>query len=302
MISLHMTGSVGQACRNVPNDVCLIKALLNAFARKQTKTVLPMNDKVDAAFLTLLEDFQKSVVKMARPDSKVTANAGTFKKLVEQLKLGFTTTSITPPTKGVLTWNAEGNEGGDYHSRILHVPSANSGLTIGRGYDLGGKTAGIIESELLRAGLAQPLAQKLALASRKRGKVAERFVIDNDLLDLEIAPSVQLALFKIAYAFQESEVFRLSKKGDTVAQYGAVDWPALPGKLLELVVDLKFRGDYTPNSRTFLQKELAQGNIAAVKTIMASRTLWPNVPVERFNARAKFAASIPLPAVAGVNP
>jgi hypothetical protein len=38
--------------------------------------------------------------------------------------------------KGQATYNSEGNEGGKYHSRKAHHPTAASGVTIGRGYDL----------------------------------------------------------------------------------------------------------------------------------------------------------------------
>ncbi|MEX0729512.1 MAG: hypothetical protein WED00_03675 [Aquisalimonadaceae bacterium] len=42
------------------------------------------------------------------------------------------------PQKGLLTFEAEGTEGGRFHSRHLHVPSGMSGLTLGRGYDFRG--------------------------------------------------------------------------------------------------------------------------------------------------------------------
>ena len=48
-------------------------------------------------------------------------------------------------TKGLLTYKAMGMEGGDFHSRKLHVPSDRSGLTIGRGYDMKEKSSYKIE-------------------------------------------------------------------------------------------------------------------------------------------------------------
>ncbi len=41
--------------------------------------------------------------------------------------------SVLLPNLGRLTFEAEGNEKGPYHSRILHVPSPFSGPTLGRG-------------------------------------------------------------------------------------------------------------------------------------------------------------------------
>ena len=40
------------------------------------------------------------------------------------------------PKEGKVTFNSEGTEGGFFHSRKLHVPTASSGLTLGRGYDM----------------------------------------------------------------------------------------------------------------------------------------------------------------------
>ena len=35
----------------------------------------------------------------------------------------------TTPSEGLVTWDSEGAEGGPYHSRILQVPTDESGLT-----------------------------------------------------------------------------------------------------------------------------------------------------------------------------
>jgi len=45
-------------------------------------------------------------------------------------------TDIPVPARGRLTFDAEGQEGGPWHSRHFHVPGATSGLIIGRSYDL----------------------------------------------------------------------------------------------------------------------------------------------------------------------
>lgn len=45
-------------------------------------------------------------------------------------------TDIPVPARGCLTFDAERQEVGPWHSRHFHVPGATSGLIIGRGYDL----------------------------------------------------------------------------------------------------------------------------------------------------------------------
>ena len=192
----------------------------------------------------------------------------------------------------MLTWEAEGQEGGAFHSRILHVPSTNSCLTLGRGYDLRDKSASLISAQLLKAGINLIEANLLASASRLKGRAAELFIIKNDLLDYEISPNVQLSLFNIAYAEKEKVVLRICQKADTVAAYGAVDWGQLPSSLLELFVDLTYRGEYSGATRKFLQKPLAQGDIKALKLIFSDRSKWSSVPYQRFAMRSKFASTL----------
>lgn len=303
MINLSLSSSVGEKGYNSSNDVYLVKALLNSYARKANIGVLSMSSKVDPATSSLIEVFQRQVVRMGKPDRLVSSGGGTFKKLVEHLKLGFIQKSITAPSKGILTWEAEGQEGGLYHSRVLHVPSSSSGLTLGRGYDMRDKSSSFISAQLVKAGLNLVDANRLAAAARLKGRAAESFIIQNDLLDFEINPQVQLALFRVAYAEKEQVVLRICKKADTVAAYGTVDWSVLPSSLLELFVDLTYRGDYSGSTRKFLQKPLAQGNIQALKVLFSDRSKWSSVPYQRFALRSKYANTISVnQPKAGVSP
>ena len=61
--------------------------------------------------------------------------------------------------RGQLTFDAEGNEGGKYHSRKPHVPSNNSGLTIGRGYDMKVRKVEQIAKDLMASGMDQAAAE-----------------------------------------------------------------------------------------------------------------------------------------------
>ena len=76
---------------------------------------------------------------------------------------------------GQLTFDAEGTEGGVYHSRTPHWPGGGSGVTIGRGYDLGqGRSATSIVEDLTAAGLSPEAAQTYAGAANKKGNTARR--------------------------------------------------------------------------------------------------------------------------------
>ena len=83
---------------------------------------------------------------------------------------------------------------------------------------------------------------------------------DNDLLDYEITPQVQLKLFEKVYEFMLKEVKRISNNERTVRDYGKVDWIKLDQRILDVLVDLIYRGDYTITSRSFLQKHVANND------------------------------------------
>ena len=76
------------------------------------------------------------------------------------------------PKTGKLTFDAEGSEGGQFHSRKLHVPSMVSGLTIGRGYDMKKKSPAKIIQDLTAAGIDKKDAAILSKASGLSGQSA----------------------------------------------------------------------------------------------------------------------------------
>lgn len=287
MFNLNMTASVGLKSANKSADVQLIRSLLNAYARKTGLSPIT-NNKVDHHFITLIEHFQKKVIKMGSPDGIVSANRGTFRKLVEFLSGTYTKVSITNPNFGILTWSAEGTEGGLYHSRCFHVPSSRSGLTIGRGYDMREKTSSKISAHLIQSGVDNKIANIIALAAGKIGNAAQQFVIEKDLLDFEVSAQVQLKLFEIVYKEMEADVKRICNKKITRNTYGITDWLNLNPKIKSVLIDLRFRGDYHPTSRKVLQKHVANNDLTSFKAEINKSVNWSNVPLARQQARIKY--------------
>ena len=192
------------------------------------------------------------------------------------------------PPYGLITWEVEGNEGGPYHSRRLHVPSATSGLTLGRGYDMKHRSAAKIQQDLVAAGVPAADATKIAKAAGLAGDAAKKFIADQQLTSFEIAKPAQVALFLITYADEKAVVDRISAKPETVAAYGACDWSKIDQAVIDLLVDLKYRGDYTPDSRRLVQPLAARNDLAGLAQAMRVRTNWPNVPKDRFERRVAF--------------
>jgi uncharacterized protein (DUF1778 family) len=194
-------------------------------------------------------------------------------------------------TEGLLTYEAEGNEGGPFHSRTLSVPSASSGLTIGRGYDMKEKTASKIAADLADAGVEQSMAELLSQAAGLNGADAEQFIVDHDLREFEITIQTQEKLFNASYAEMAADVKRICDKEDCVAAYGPVDWDNLEVKIKEVIIDLRYRGDYTPTARKRIQKSVADNALVPFSEDLSNRSQWQQVPQDRFQRRVDFLQS-----------
>lgn len=279
--------SVGKGGENNPMDVKIVKALLNVYLHSKNQPRLPI-DGSTANLALYIENFQKEKLNAPKPDGRVDPGGKTLASMLQHLRGRYTVAAVTPPTAGRLTWDAEGDEGGRFHSRRLHVPDGNSGLTLGRGFDLRDRVAATVQADLANAGLASNMALKVSAAAGKRGTDASRFVVNNDLLDFEITPQAQLNLFSKVYGQMLADVKRISNANDSVRLYGKADWGKLDQRILDVLVDLRYRGDYTRSTRMFLQKHVAANDFAKFKIEIAKKSNWPDVPQARFERRKSY--------------
>jgi len=195
------------------------------------------------------------------------------------------TTTLVYPDRGRLTFDAEGTEGGRYHSRKLHVPGPSSGLTIGRGYDMGAKSAGQITTDLAVAGVELVMAKTLSGAATLRGENARKFVKDKNVDGFEISALGQKTLFDITYAAEEAIARRVCEKAK---KHGLCKWDELHSAIRDLIVDLKYRGDYTESSREQIQPLIVANDLAGLAKAMADKSVWKSVPSDRFERRKAF--------------
>ncbi len=198
--------------------------------------------------------------------------------------------SALQPIMGKLTFASEGAEKGFYHSRVLHVPSATSGLTIGRGYDMKLKSSIKIKRELISVGLKENEASLLSKASKLSGNLAKSFITKHKLEKFEITQQAQVKLFNISYKEEEAETKRLCTKSDVEIKYGKCNWDKLAPVIKQVLIDLKFRGDYAGNTRTFLQKHVVANDSKGFLKALSLRSNWvkPFVPQDRFQRRIDF--------------
>jgi hypothetical protein len=124
------------------------------------------------------------------------------------------------------------------------------------------------------------------------GDKARSFIAKNQDRLVELTPEQQRKLFTRTYSEMEEDVRRISN--NVKDKYGEVDFNTLNSKIKDVLVDLRFRGDYTPESRELIQKYVANNDFGAFKDAMKSK-YWldplknPNpVPRDRFNQRLEF--------------
>jgi hypothetical protein len=194
------------------------------------------------------------------------------------------------PARGLVTFESEGVEspGSQFHSRVLHWPGGASGVTIGRGYDMKMKSRAKVEGDLIAAGVPAADAKEIAKGAGLSGAAAKAFKDSHK--SFSISQETQVKLFEISYREEEAEVRRISD-GDSCRQtYGRVNWDKCHPAILDLFVDLKFRGDYSPATRKFCQKHLVNNDLPGLVACMKAKANWNSVPADRFKRRNDFLA------------
>lgn len=173
-------------------------------------------------------------------------------------------------THGELTITGEGN---DADTKYIHWPrTAKSGVTLGKGYDIGSRTAAQVISELTAAGMGIEQATKISRGVNKFGNDAGAFVTANKTSVGEIAKSVQMNLLGAMLPKYEAEAKDLATSStptkDSAGNYtnargreikngvpegtyklSTEQWDNLHPAMIEFVTDLKYQGGYYLYSR-----------------------------------------------------
>lgn len=187
---------------------------------------------------------------------------------------------------GQVTFDAEGQEapGASTHSRRPHVPSDSSGVTIGRGFDMGRRRAGQVRAQLEAAGVPRDTASVFAQAAGLTGDDARAFVRRN--ARLEVTPAQQWNLFVQEYQrIAGTTQLDLLRWELARAPEERVDPAGLDALTSELLVDLRFRGDLTSRTWSLLRPHL--NDAAALGEIMRRRDNFPRVPRDRYERRCR---------------
>ncbi|POB90531.1 pesticin C-terminus-like muramidase [Vibrio vulnificus] len=167
--------------------------------------------------------------------------------------------------KGQLTFDSEGNdiESNPYFTRAPHVPHNNgkvigeSGITFGRGLDIGKRTANEITQLFSNvAKHCKPISDSLLKWLQEgAGKTKQAAYEHYKRLDASVPKEEQVLtrkqqhfLFMEIYPEYESDTKRLITKADVRAAYDkehVIVWDKLPANVKDVLVDLTYRGDNT---------------------------------------------------------
>lgn len=134
-------------------------------------------------------------------------------------------------------------------SRVLYHPPGTSGVTLGRGFDMKMRSAGMIFSILRQAKLPEYKAVLCSKASGLSGRNADDFVRIFGPLVGEITHLQQINLFLIVYKEYKTTAERIYKHFSSRID-GSVSWEHLDTRIRDVFIDTLYQGN--PTAREFV--------------------------------------------------
>lgn len=244
---MDISYSVGQGKKNNPADVKMVQQLLqkNGFNNLQADGVFGPRT------LDAIKSYQAKFLK--QPDGIVDVNGRTFRKLsvgnsqgspsgIPQENRHLNSGRLTV-NAGQITFDAEGNDNPHSisFSRHIHWPKGVSGVTIGRGYDMGSRTQEAIVLDLTRSGVPADQAELMSQGRKLTGASAERFVKNNRNECGIISREAQARLFELIYPnyLSRAKTVYLNK---TAKFSERTSWENLKAPIREIAVDFVYQG------------------------------------------------------------
>ncbi|MEO7306784.1 MAG: pesticin C-terminus-like muramidase [Ferruginibacter sp.] len=188
-----------------------------------------------------------------------------------------------------LTYSNEGNSDpkSPFYSKKAHWPKGRSGVTIGRGYDMGKKSKSKILKDLKAAGVDSKLAELLSDGANLFGENAKQFVETKEISAIELTTDQEIMLFNNTHQELDREFQRICQKSDVEKKYGDCNLSKVDPGIREYAVDLIYRGDYSPSSREKIQKAIVSNDYDTLIKQAEDKSNWGNIDGNRFNERIK---------------
>ncbi|MCZ4293415.1 pesticin C-terminus-like muramidase [Vibrio sinaloensis] len=210
--------------------------------------------------------------------------------------------------RGQFTFDCEGDdiESSSYFTRKAHVPQnggvviGQSGVTIGRGLDLGNSPTGAtgqspakldLNALFQEAELIPELSDWLLSVEGVKRASALESLHNSGLSDdeLTITRKQQHLLFNVVYEYMEEKTRILLTKPDVKKAYGDVGWDELPLKVKDVLIDLTYRGDNHGFSRkVFVPALVLDKDLKDYSSFYNAMKSLDNIPEERLKLRLKW--------------
>lgn len=146
--------------------------------------------------------------------------------------------------QGQITFDGEGDDvpNSPFFSRVVHWPgNPKSGVTLGRGYDMGKRTKGEIYSDMLRVGIGSEKASLIATGAGLKGGAAATFVKEYKEKIGVITHQQQVELFNMVYGgYIDIAKKRYARYSADVP--GRVNWDELHPAIRDILVDFAYQG------------------------------------------------------------
>ena len=179
---------------------------------------------------------------------------------------------MSEPKEGLLTFRAEGNNfrGSRYYSRVIHWPGNASacqgdasGVTIGRGFDMGSRTKAESYGYLIKAGVEAKKTEKISTGSRLKFCEAEKFVRQHKNEIGEITEVQQLKLFEAVYDEYIIDAKRFYNK---YCKPASISWLDLDQRIKDVFIDMKYQGVLRTDMVRFFSNNDKNDVVRLIKT------------------------------------
>ncbi|WP_279022959.1 peptidoglycan-binding protein [Gibbsiella quercinecans] len=268
----RLTSSVGTCGTNTPDEVKAVQQLIdNAGYQLATGQTLAINGRCDKTTTEAIRWYQR-LLNMSPNGLIQPTDTWFIQALNEANAPHWRPKHSGGPLRvqqGQITFDAEGV---DYitavapfrqkrypnFSRILQWPPTNSsGVTLGRGYDMGNRSSGEIFTTLRQAGIEEYKAAICSKAAHLKGRQAEQFVKVYGPLVGEITHEQQIRLFELAYQVKLNEARNLyGRISHTIPDAPA--WEQLDQKIRDVIIDIFYQGVH--NARALFQAAIEGKN------------------------------------------
>ncbi|APG17792.1 hypothetical protein A3780_09570 [Kosakonia radicincitans] len=267
----RLTSSVGDCGTNDPKEVKIVQQqLVGAGYSVATGRHIQPDGRCNLDTVEAIRWYQRLL--NLSPSGLINATDTWFMQALEEATTPhWRPKNISGPLRvsiGQITFDAEGTDyitavmpfrqnPYPYFSRILHWPPVGgSGVTLGRGYDMGNRSAGEILATLRQAGIEEYKAQLCAKAAGLKNREADQFVKVYGPLVGEITHQQQIRLFEIAYRekieYGKGVYSRQVRRLDIT---NALDWNSLDKAIRDAFIDTLYQGNITAKQMVKIMAE-----------------------------------------------